>query len=217
MVITASSVIATGALVMGRVSPFPITSTEQDTSTEFSCTVFSPHTTEADLVARFGAINVSTAPVYGLDDGPRDGTVLFADRPDLRVEIAWWDSAKQSPAWVAVRGPVNRWRVPTGITIGTDLRRLERANGRPFRLAGFWTELQGVVLSWSGGRLTTAVSNDCTVGVYIQPPYDGTEDLALMRQVRSGREYSSGHPAMQALNPRVVLLRISFARPLRAG
>jgi hypothetical protein len=33
-----------------------------------------------------------------------------------------------------------------------------------------------------------------------------------MRQVESGREYSSGHPAMQKLNPRVAVVRISFER-----
>ena len=185
----------------------------QGTSLDLSCSVFSPDTSETDLIARFGAENVTTAPVIGLDDGPSEGTVLFPSTPDARVEILWLDrESKRRPAWIMVKGEHTRWRSTKGITLGTDLLTLEEANRRPFRMAGFQTEGQGAVISWAGGRLETPATDGCRVTAHMGPRYDGTEDFALMRQVGSGREYSSAHPAMQKLNPRVAVVTIAFAR-----
>lgn len=212
--------IAIAALVEGQPHPGQQALVVQQPSFELSCAIFSPNTTQADLVERFGAEHVSSGPVFGFDDGPQEGTVLFAQRPDARAEIIWWDpETKRRPALVIVRGPVSRWRALNGVGLGTNLSALERANGRPFRLAGLRIEGGGggAVLSWAGGRLEIPPSDLCRNGVHLQPAYDGTEALHLMRQIASGPEYSSGHPAFQALNPRVVLLTLSFARPRPAG
>jgi hypothetical protein len=183
------------------------------TSLELSCSVFPMDTSESDLIARFGAGNVTSAPVIGLDDGPSEGTVLFPDRADARLEILWdRRETKRRPAWIMVKGEHSRWRTTNGITLGTDLLTLEQANRRPFRLAGLQSEGQGAVISWAGGRLEAPDTDGCRVTIYMGLRYDGTEDFALMRQVGSSREYSSGHPAMQKLNPRVAVVKISFER-----
>ena len=200
------------SLVIAAVGVFPLAS--QDTSLELSCVVFSPRTTEADLIGRFGAQNVTAAPVTGMGDGPRGGTILFADRPDSRVEIAWRDSLTKQQLWsVIVRGAATRWRSSNGVAVSTDLKTLERANGRPFRMAGLSTEAQGRVISWAGGALQRdSASDGCVTRIHLQPPSETSENFRLVRQARSGREYSSAHPALQALNPRVVLIRLSFTR-----
>ena len=183
----------------------------QGASLDLSCAMFSADTSETGLIARFGAENVTTAPVIGLDDGPSEGTVLFPSTPDARAEILWLDrESKRRPAWIVVKGEHSRWRTTKGITLGIELLTLEQTNRRPFRLAGFQTERQGAVISWAGGRLETPDTDGCHVAIHMQPRYDGAEDSALMRQVRAGREYSSGHRAIQALNPRVVSLTISY-------
>jgi hypothetical protein len=213
------SIVLAAAFLLAKNGPYgDAASVAQADSRELSCAAFSAQTSEADLVARFGAQDVVTAPVIGMDDGPTDGTVLFPSRPDSRLEIVWQDKeTRRTPAWIAARELAGRWRAQNGITIGTDLRHLERANGGAFRLAGFQTEAQGRVISWGAGRLELATSGACTVAVYLQPRWDGTENVALTRQVRSGREYSSAHPAMQALNPRVVRIVLSYFRNSRAG
>lgn len=125
----------------------------QSTSFDLSCSVFSAGTSETDLIARFGAENVTTAPVIGFDDGPSEGTVLFPSTPDARVEILWLDrESKRRPAWIMVKGGHSRWRSTKGITLGTDLLTLEEKNRRPFRLAGFQTERQGAVISLGEAR-----------------------------------------------------------------
>ncbi len=182
----------------------------QDAPLDLSCATFPPDTSAADLVERFGRAHVTAAPVTGSDDSPEDGTVIFPDSDDTRLEIAWYDSPrKRRPRWIRARGEHSRWRPANGIALGTDLRTLERANGRPFRLAGFSTELQGAVTSWAEGRLAADATDGCTVRVVLQPRDEA--EFELERQVRFAREVSSGHPAMQALNPHVVAVVITYA------
>jgi hypothetical protein len=192
----------------------PVAPWTQDSLPAFSCATFPPETSHAGLAARFGADNVTSRPVYGFDDGPTEGTVLFADDSTARVEIIWLDPESKSRArWIMVRGESSRWRTPKGMTLGTGLRTLERMNGRPFRLAGFRNEISGRVRSWVGGRLEPADRDSCTltVSLYLQPGDDKPGDH--LKQVARGTNYSSGHPAMQALNPRVVALVLEYPRP----
>jgi hypothetical protein len=195
--------------------PFFATASATSTGPEvsrfaFSCAAFPQGLTEAALIGRYGREQVVDKPVVGSDDGPQDGTVLFSQMPDRRLEIVWQDVVSRStPRWVKAVG--TRWVAVDGISIGTSLRAVERLNGLPFRLAGFQTEASGVVWSWGGGRLGTRVdSGDCRIEVHFQPSYDGTAAAALLRQVRSGRDYSSGHPAIQGLNPPVAEIWLMY-------
>lgn len=179
---------------------------------ELSCTHFTATMTEAELQARYGAENVDSAGVVGFDDGPQPGVVVFPNEPEARLEIIWDDAVeRRSPALVIVRRSATRWRTPSGIRVGMDLRSLERANGRPFRLRGLWAEggRGGRVLSWAGGRLEMPRTESCEIDVYLQPAYDGSEP-AVVRQITPAREFSSGHPAFQAVNPRVVAVSVHF-------
>ena len=182
-------------------------------SLELSCGVFPPDLTEADLSKRFGADNVSRGPVFGFDDGPQDGTILFAAQADARAEIIW-NRALNQPEMILVRERATRWQTLSGIAVGRDLRWLERANGRPFRVRGLRVEGGGggAILSWGGGKLASSQSAACSIGVYLQPAGDGSDHPDAMRQVVSGREYSSGHPAFHALNLRVVAMAVLFPR-----
>ena len=175
-----------------------------------ACSAFPANLAEADLVARYGQDNVIRARVFGADDGSQDGAVVFPGNPDARLEVAWRSQETRSGAmWLKAIG--RRWTTASGITVGADLLSIERANGRPFRLAGLQTEGQGVVRSWRGGRLDESLGADhCSVRIHFQPQHAGSDDDGLVRQVRSGLEYSSGHPALQKLNPNVAVIWLTY-------
>ncbi len=67
------------------------------------------------------------------------------------------------------------------------------------------------VMSWSEGPLVAQDSADCRVRIRLAAPRDSTEDgrSTLFRQLIGEREFSPGHPAMQALNPSVYELFFS--------
>jgi hypothetical protein len=176
----------------------------QDAASELSCATFPADLSETGLIARYGSANVRSAPVFGSDDGPQDGTVVFPNVDAMKLEAVWWDAASKTRLhWVRAHGDGGRWQAPNGITVGMDLRTIERANGWPFRLAALSTEGQGAVRSWRDGRLKRSDVDGCRVSINLFPIGGEAADPRLSRQVIRGREFSSGHPAMQALNPRV--------------
>jgi hypothetical protein len=174
---------------------------------EFSCAAFPADFSEAALVARFGQANVSRAPVQGADNGPQPGAVALDGTP-MKLEAVWWDPETRTRlAWIRTREPDSPWRTPGGIAIGMDLAGVERRNGWPFRLAGLLgPEGLGRVRSWGRGRLDALESDGCHLTISFQPTAGERVDPALFRQVALGREFSSGHPAMQAINPQVAAL-----------
>jgi hypothetical protein len=183
----------------------------------FSCGTFPPYLSAADLRERFGEQNVRRAPVPwgGAEGDHNEGTVLFPDDENGRLQIFWRDAAAQrQPEWVSVRGERSRWRTPAGVTLGTHLRELESLNGRPFRLLGFANDVSGTVMSWSGGRLETQDTERCRVRLRLQVPWQRTDHgrSPPYRQLLGEREFSSGHPAMQGLNPAVYELLIQYRR-----
>jgi hypothetical protein len=183
----------------------------------FSCEVFSPTTSAAVLADRFGTANVRTAqvPWGGAEGDLNEGTVLFGAIADAKLEIYWRDGTnKRDPEWVSVRGSLTRWRSPAGITLGTPLRAIERLNGRPFRLIGFGSDVSGTVMNWSSGRLDTQDTEGCRVRVRVGTEWVKVDSRrsALLNQLKGEAEYSSGHPAMQALDPTVYEVLMQYTR-----
>lgn len=187
----------------------------QEQSLPFSCTTFPPDASASRLRERFGEEHVQTAqvPWGGAEGDYNEGTVLFGKDPTARLEIFWRDTTeKRNPAWVSVRGERSRWRTPAGVTIGTHLQMLEELNARPFRLLGFGTDVSGTVMSWSDGRLADQDVPGCRLRLRLNVDREGTEDgrSRVYRQLIGERQFSSGHPAMQALNPSVYELLIQY-------
>ena len=176
------------------------------THREFSCETFPRNTGEAELVSRYGRANVRPAGIIGWDDGPQDGAIVFPEQEDLKLEIIWADPRKTISS---IRATGSRWRSPHGINVGMDLKLLERRNGWPFRLAAFAREgYPGEVLSWGKGRFKIAPPDSCGVFIYLLPA-EGARTPAH-RLPSYQREFSSGHPVMQTLNPRVYQLLIWY-------
>jgi hypothetical protein len=188
---------------------------------DFSCATFSPTETHADLAARFGTENVIAAPILGggAEGEYNEGTVAFANDSDSRVEIFWKDRAgKGRPEWIRIQGQQSRWKSPEGLTLGTDLKTVERINRRPFVLAGLGFDGAGAVLSWQGGKLQSVNGAECQLKIWLRPSESRPNNQArvarqrLANEVARDRNYSSGHPAMQALNPQVYQMMLLYGR-----
>jgi len=182
----------------------------------FSRSTFPPDESETTLVAQFGRENVTDELIEGggAEGDRNEGTVLFARSSDMRAEIFWKDKvAKQKPEWVRISGLQNRWRSPEGITLGTDLRAVEKLNRHPFRLAGLGFDGAGTVMSWQGGRLEVPSNSECMLRIPLRPSYNvepSATEARLTNEVALGWGYSSGHPAMQELNPHVYLMMLVY-------
>jgi hypothetical protein len=154
----------------------------------------------ADLRRHYGAQNVEPTRIELGEGETAPGTVLYPGDSLRRLEIIWRDTvAQQGPARIILRGHGSQWQVGRGISLGTSLQDLERLNGRPFTLAGFGWDYAGVIISWNGGSLDTALAG---IKLYLDPGVAQYES-APYSQVIGDRDYPSSLPAMQQLNPRV--------------
>lgn len=160
------------------------------------------------LIQQFGKANVREQQVEIGEGETRQGIVLFAGIVDKEIAILPGSSAE--PMHVVLRGERSQWVAAGGITLGTHLKQIERLNGRPFVLTGFDWDYSGTVVDWKGGKLQPP--SECS----FQPRLDygrvgstGKQD-EIARQVLGDKDYSSSHPAMQALNPQVYEIVITF-------
>jgi hypothetical protein len=94
------------------------------------------------------------------------------------------------------------------------LRELERLNGKPFQLAGFGWDYSGTVTDWNGGGLERVLNSCSRVLLRLEPRYSPTgptaEQQKLEEEVGGDRDFPSGNPAMQQLNPVVYAIAVKL-------
>ena len=178
-------------------------------------------TSEAELQGIFGVENVEAIDVELGEGFSEPGTAVFPDDAARRIEIAWTDSSRSAPKEVRITGEASSWRTSEGISLGSTLKEIERINGYPFRLAGFAFDYGGTITGCGRGRLAMLGCNDGS-GVRLERQVvlrlsPGNEARALPEygQVIGDREFSSGHPAMQALDPSVYQMIVFIGRDSR--
>ena len=163
------------------------------------------HRVSPALLARtFAGTALREAPVEVGEGETRQGILVYPDDPQRRLRIAWGNQpGLQQATWLMVDGE-SRWRGYQDIGLATDLRTLERLNGRAFILAGFDWDYGGTVLDWRGGQLAPTATERCRLIVRLEPSPGAPRDL--VDQVVGDRDFPSDHPAMRALNPLVYQL-----------
>jgi hypothetical protein len=155
------------------------------------------------------------------------GTLVFGSDPKRAISIIWRDpQTRLHPKWVKLisvsqegsSAEKNLWHTANGISLGTSLRTAEQINGKSFKLLGFEFDGSGHVTSWDGGKLAEANTATCSLNLNFGPENTTSEAVQnLMVQVSGDTEFSSAHPAMQKLNPKVDLIEIEFHAPVPQG
>ena len=189
-------------------------SAEAQDARVFECgTVFTSDTTPASLAAVFGEANVVAADIHIGEGRFETGTVIFNGTENL-IEVLWkTPRVQRSPSFVRIRGDDSSWVTPDGLKLGLDLRSIEAINGGPFRLRGFGADGSGMVRSWDNGRLRGSSNAPCKIEARLASGFsrDDSEShhRAISELVGEGT-FSSGHPAMQLLNPTIYELLLLF-------
>lgn len=176
-------------------------------------------TTRADLVRWFGDKNVEDTQIVVSDGGHENGTLVLGEQPDVALGILWTqeDNADSAVRNVIVcyasRVPDRcRWHTAEAISFGTGLKTLERLNGHKFKLNGFDWAYGGLVTSWEGGRLERLATPCGRVTLRLDPaPGPASDERSeLIERVEGDSEFWSFDAPMQALNPAVDHIGVSF-------
>jgi hypothetical protein len=173
-------------------------------------------TSEATLQALFGAENTESIDVDIGEGFSEPGTVVYPNDASRRLEVVWLDGSRTAPKEVRLTGQSSKWKTAEGISLGSTLKELERLNGFPFRLTGFAFDYSGTITDCGRGRLTMLGCHDVDGAfqgrqiILRLSPSAEARALPEYRQVIGDRVFSSGHPAMQALNPSVYQIIVLF-------
>jgi hypothetical protein len=173
-----------------------------------------PKSDLADIKRLFGAANVVEQPVQVGEGFEEPGVVIYKGTPSRTLAVVWREvETPPKPHTVHVcygqePGRPCEWKTPEGITLGTSLSQLEKLNRRPFSLAGFAWDYGGTVMGWNDGRLETSLNNGGRLILRLEP---ADANMPEYRQVLGDRTFSSSHPAMLKLNPRVYDIVVVFA------
>lgn len=166
--------------------------------------------TRADIAAIVGTAYMEEGEVYLGEGLTSPATVVYPGHPNRMLKIVWKPGPKETatPESVWLMGDESEWQTPSGITLGTSLRELQKLNGVPFALLGFEWDLGGGVNSW-GGNLEDELRD---VYVRLKLPEDAYEKAGEkeLAEVLGDREVSSSHPVFQKVNPVIDRIVVTF-------
>lgn len=108
---------------------------------------------ETELTKVFGDNVKRSTGYYPEGMGEYQNTLLFPGTEN-QVEFVWVDDSVNFSglAFIEVGGRKTDWRTIEGITLGTDLKVLERLNQKTFTFYGFGWDYSGMV-NWEEGHL----------------------------------------------------------------
>lgn len=176
-------------------APVPVVAAAQPTASGVPWILpgdFAPDTTVEQLKHRYGAGNVSVQDVPGAEGESFRGVVLFPREASKRATLYFQDEqALRGLSMVSVDAPGSRWRLASGIGIGTPLAELQRRNGKPFLFSGFGWDYGGAIVDWQGGKLQPRDDNPVFENLRLQMP---PEDPA--------KPYPTGDASFRSDDPR---------------
>lgn len=123
-----------------------------------------PGDTERTLKQRYGK-DAAMQDLPGAEGEKYRPLVLFPKTMDRRIEIAFSDDKAGRASGLTLRdAKTSRWSVG-GITLGSSLAEVQKANGKPFLVSGFEWDYGGFVTDWKGGALSRPLQDGCTVTI----------------------------------------------------
>lgn len=165
--------------------------------------------TKESLIATFGAENVTEENVQWVDS-ETPAIVLFANDPEMRVELLWLDKTSGGPRAIQTGG--DKWTGPLGLHPGATMAEVEAANGAPLGLMGFSNHNAGEANDFSGGKL-----DEGDVGCSVTLAFSMGEDVTgeAMEAVNDDPEkrYRSDSPEMRAAKPFLDTIVLSYFSP----
>ena len=156
--------VALAALVLFAPPAFAQTSPPQEGAITCASPVSSDDT-ERTLKQRYGTEAV-VQELSGAEGETYKGLVLFPKAMDRRIEISFSADKARRASGLSLRdtAKTSRWSVG-GISIGSSLADVQKANGKPFMVAGFEWDYGGFVTDWKGGALGRPLQGGCTVTI----------------------------------------------------
>lgn len=132
--------------------------------------------------------------------------MVFPNDPKRRLEVLWQNEAARADTALIVINGQSQWSAPKGLRIGMPLAALEKANGKPFKLAGLDQANGGMVTDWNGGALAS-LPGGCSIGVRLAADPKAPETA---RAAVAGTDVASNDAALKAAKLGIVEIILGY-------
>lgn len=163
---------------------------------------FGAKATLGDIETAFGKDNVVTGEIDGPEGSTMIATTVFPDDPDKQFIVYWWDEEKHERlAGVELTAADT---APGGVRIGMSIEDVQKLNGEPFTLQGFYWDYGGAA-GFQSGRLSD-LPGGCSLNLTFQPSVDElpeavSEAISGDKEIRSDmKEFSIAKPVVEAMS-----------------
>lgn len=171
---------------------------------------FARTASHADLVALYGDKDVTFEDVTRAEGEVVKATVLFANDPQRRLDIEWYDTEKRRlPSTITVFGDQNRWTGPLGIRNGMTIQDIQQRAGKPFKINGFSFDVAG-----AGHFEETALETlpgGCTLGGHFD--IEGGAPPEHLKHFDGEVEISSDDADLLTLKPKLWIYTLTYPSP----
>ena len=196
--------VAVAALVLFASPAFAQTTPPQEGPITCASPVSSDDT-ERSLKQRYGKDAVMQ-DLPGAEGETYKGLVLFPKATDRRIEVSFTDDKTMCAAGLTLRDTAraSRWTVG-GITIGSSLADVQKANGKPFLVNGFEWDYGGFVTDWKGGAFSHPLEGGCRVTVRFDKKSAAPKSL-----LGDGVKVASDNATLMKWRPVVTEIGVNF-------
>lgn len=164
-----------------------------------------PKDSAKSLTQRYGK-DAAIADLSGAEGEKYKGVVLFPRAGDQRIEISFAGNAMNAAAGLSIRnaGKGSRWNI-AGVSIGSRIEDVQKANGRAFVVSGFGWDYGGLVTDWKGGALASLQPGGCRIMLRFDKEAGAPTNL-----LGDGVRISSDNAALRKWGPVVSEMGVNF-------
>ena len=111
-------------------------------------------TTKSALNKLYDKENIRETVVFSYEGFDIKGTEVIFDNTADNITIEWNDG-NLTPKIIRIKNLNSNWKTKEGVGIGSTIKEVEKANGKPFTIYGYEIDvyLAGTVKNWNSGNL----------------------------------------------------------------
>lgn len=111
-------------------------------------------TTKSALNKLYDKENIRETVIFSYEGIDIKGTEVIFDNTADNITIEWNDG-NLTPKIIRIKNLNSNWKTKEGVGIGSTIKEVEKANGKPFTIYGYEIDayLAGTVKNWNSGNL----------------------------------------------------------------
>ena len=158
------------------------------------------------LQKQYGDTHIIKSELPGAEGETSQGWIIYPNDPEKKLML-YLDKGNTHPGSLLVDEAKSKWHLSNSIKLGTDIKTLEKLNGKTFSFYGFDWDYGGVIIEWNGGELGKKTSDGSGFSIHLCPP----EDSKLPDNYLVGDQtFKSDNPLAQKFPPVVCRLGVSI-------